>query len=72
MNYHKRWLSLLPQQRLDAGQVVSVDTDGVIVQLPTNDLIRARGTASIGDEVFVRGGVIEGPAPALSGIDQQV
>lgn len=35
----------------------------------TGDQIRVRGEATLGDHVFVHGGVIEGPAPALTGTD---
>lgn len=72
MNLHKRWLNLIPQQPLDAGEVVAVHDDGVTVQLPTSVQVRARGEAEVGDHVYIRGGAIEGPAPALTGIDQDI
>ena len=71
-NLHKRLLELLPSQPLDAGEVTAVHPDGVTVELPTGVLIRAIGNAQIGDHVYVRGGVIEGQAPILSGIDQDI
>ena len=36
------------------------------VQLPGGATLRARGDAAVADVVFVRDGVIEGPAPALT------
>jgi len=42
------------------------------VQLVGGGLVHARGEAGVGEHVYVRGGVIEGPAPALSGVDQEV
>lgn len=72
MNPYRRLLALIPGQPLDAGQVVAVAADGVTVELVDGATIRARGEASIGDHVYVRGGVIEGPAPALAGVDQEI
>lgn len=69
MNLHKRWLGLIPSERLDAGEVIAVHDDGATVELPTGDQIRVRGEATVGDHVFIRGERIEGPAPALTGTD---
>lgn len=71
-NPYRRLLALIPGQPLDAGEVIATDDAGVTVQLPTGALIHARGEAQIGDHVYLRGGAIEGPAPALTGIDQEV
>lgn len=71
-NPYKRLQTLLAGPPLDAGEVVAVRDDGVTVQLPTGALVTARGNAQIGDHVYIRGGLIEGPAPALTGIDQEV
>jgi hypothetical protein len=38
----------------------------VTVALPGGGLIRARGSAAIGQKVFVRDDVIEGVAPSLT------
>jgi len=35
------------------------------VQLPDGTILAVRGEAMMGQSVFVRGAVIEGPAPAL-------
>lgn len=50
---------------LQVGDVVSGDTGAWVVQLPGGDRINARGTAAVGQRVWVRGGLIEGEAPAL-------
>lgn len=71
-NPYRRLLALIPGQPIDAGQVVALDAAGATIELPTGALIHARGTATVGDYVYVRGGAIEGPAPALDGIDQEV
>jgi hypothetical protein len=39
------------------------------VQLPGGGVLQARGDAAVGDRVFVRDGLIEGPAPALTYVE---
>lgn len=65
-NFRNRLLALLPQAPLQVGTVLS--TDGLVakVQLPGGGVVRARGDAAAGARVFVRGEVIEGPAPTLA------
>lgn len=66
-NAYRALLELLPQAPLQVGEVTSLNTDGTrTVQLPGGGEIRARGTAALNDRVFVRDGLIEGPAPALT------
>lgn len=69
-NIYKQILEILPSESRDKGQVVSVESDGAIVELMTGARVRVRGNASVGDHVWIKGGAIEGPAPALSGVDQ--
>lgn len=72
LNPYKRLQALVAGAPLDVGEVVAVGADGVTVQLVGGGLVHARGEAGVGEHVYVRGGVIEGPAPALSGVDQEV
>lgn len=71
-NPYRRLQALVAGPQLDAGEVIALRADGVQIQLPTGAIINARGEAQVGDHVYVRGGVIEGPAPALPGVDQEV
>lgn len=71
-NLYKRLLGVLPSEPRDKGVVVATTPDGAIVELVTGNRVRVRGAASVGDHVFIRGRLIEGPAPALSGIDQVI
>lgn len=71
-NNWKRLQNLIAGPQLDAGEVLEVRADGVTLQLRSGALITARGQAQVGDHVYVRGGVIEGPAPDLPGVDQEV
>ena len=69
-NIYKRLLGLLPSEPRDKGAVVAITPDGAIVELVTGARVRVRGTATVGDHVFIRGKQIEGPAPELTGTDQ--
>ena len=71
-NPYNRLRQLIAGPPTDVGEVLSAETDGVIIELVSGAQIRARGDATIGDWVYVRGGVIEGPAPNLTGIEIEV
>lgn len=64
-NLYEQFRQLIPDPALRAGTVISVGTGVVTVQLPGGGLIKARGTAAIGQNVFVRDDVVEGIAPSL-------
>lgn len=65
-------LRLLPQYPLQVGTVSSMNGTLANIELPGGNFIRARGTAEIGQTVFVRNGLIEGEAPALSVVGIEV
>ncbi len=71
-NPYNRLVRLIAGPPTDVGEVLSVTTDGVIIGLISGAQIWARGEATVGDTVYVRAGVIEGPAPALTGIEIEV
>lgn len=62
-NLYAQFRRLLPDSPLLIGTVIAESP--LRIALPDGSLIAARGVASIGQSVFVRGGAIEGPAPAL-------
>jgi len=66
-NLYRAFLDLIPDPALQVGTVtvVSPSTGTATIELPGGALLKVRGEASPGDKVFVRGGVIEGPAPNL-------
>lgn len=66
MNPYKLLKSILPDPPLLVGNVLSVSNGTAIVELPGNVQVQARGEAQIGDRVFIRDNVIEGPAPNLT------
>lgn len=51
---------------LQVGDVVAGSPAAWVVELPGGGRITARGPATMGQRVWVRGGVIEGQAPALT------
>lgn len=65
-NLYEQFRQLIPEPPLQVGTVVSVSTGSVTIELPGGGLIRARGSAAIGQNVFVRDDVIEGVAPSLT------
>ena len=65
----ERLLAPAPEER---GQVISAAAGHVVVELPTGVRIRARGTATVGAYVAVRGGAIIGDSPAMSGTEIDV
>lgn len=65
MNLLKRFRRLLPEHPLRVGQVLSVDGTAVTVQETGGGLVLVRGEAAVGNKVYFRDSVIEGPAPNL-------
>lgn len=64
-NLYRLFRDLMPTAPLLVGDVVAF-TDGVaVIELPDGTHMQARGEVTIGDRVFFRDGVIEGPAPDL-------
>ena len=49
--------------------MTAVDGDTATITLPGGGVLQARGQATVGQRVFVRDGVIEGEAPALTYVE---
>lgn len=64
-NLWARLKALLPDAPLLIGQVVASGAYGATVQLPDGAKINVRGDAQVGQQVFIRAGLIEGIAPNL-------
>lgn len=65
MNLFKQFVDLLPKTPLQIGSVVAYAGGVATIEEPGGARSPARGVATVGDKVFFRGGVIEGPAPTL-------
>jgi len=64
-NLYQQFRALLPEAPSQAGTVVAVEAGAVTVALPGGGQLNARGTAELGQAVFVRDGVVESVAPRL-------
>lgn len=64
-NPYRALLSLLPARPRQVGDVTAVAGGVATITLPGGGETQAVGTASVGDRVFIRDGLIEGPAPTL-------
>lgn len=64
-NLYQQFRALLPHPPLLVGTVAAVAPGVVSVQLPGGGRLNARGQALVGQNVFVRDGVIEAIAPSL-------
>jgi len=65
-NLYEQFRQLMPEPPLQAGTVIGVGSGVVIVALPGGGLLKARGTANVGQKVFVRDDAVEGIAPSLT------
>jgi len=64
-NLLQQFKSLLPGVPLLVGEVTAVNGHLRTVMLPDGATLTARGDGTLGQNVFVRAGAIEGAAPAL-------
>ena len=64
-NQYQQFKAVFPDTPLFVGTVQSVSGGVATVELPDGGILRARGSAAIGTQVWVRDGVLEGDAPAL-------
>jgi len=64
-NLFKRFQALIPTYPLRVGDVIAYDNGVAIIQ-EQSGVATARGEVTVGDRVFFRNGVIEGPAPDLT------
>jgi len=65
-NVYEQFRQLLPDAPLQVGTVIEVGIGVITVQLPGGGTVRARGSAGVGQKVFVRDGVLEAIAPDLT------
>lgn len=72
LNLYALFKTVLPDNSISAGIVQSVGVGGCVVVLPSGGTLAVRGTGTVGQHVFVRGGAIDGPAPNLTAVTIQV
>ncbi|AHF04070.1 hypothetical protein MARPU_09465 [Marichromatium purpuratum 984] len=71
-NAYRRLLQLLPEPSTDVGTITATSSDGCTVTLLSGEQTQVRGRGSIGDPVYIRDGVIQGPAPVLQTVEIEV
>ena len=64
-NLFRQFMELIPDPALQVGAVTDITNGIVTVLLPGGGVLTARGVATIGQNVFVRNGLVEAVAPAL-------
>jgi len=64
-NLFKQLQGLFPDPPLLVGTVLAVDNGVATIELDDGGRSQARGQVNVGDRVFFRDDVIEGPAPDL-------
>lgn len=64
-NLYSLFRRLTPAAPLQAGVVVAVNGDWATIDLPGNGRLQVRGSAPLGQQVFVRDGRLESEAPNL-------
>lgn len=71
-NVYEQFRALIPEPALEVGTVVAVSPGGATIELPGGGTLTVRGAASVGEQVFIRSGVIESTAPVLPTVDIEV
>lgn len=72
-NLYRQLRELLPEPALSVATVVAEHADGsTTVQYPGGSQQRVRGEGTVGQNVFVRAGQVEGRAPDLASITIEV
>ena len=65
-------LALLPSYPLQIATITAIEGDVARLVLPGGGVLTARGAGAVGDQVFVRDGVIEGQAPSMPFVQVEI
>ncbi|MFT4241568.1 MAG: hypothetical protein QM569_04720 [Acidovorax sp.] len=68
-NPYRQFLDLVPTRPLQVGEVAAIADGVATLTMPGGGQLQARGSAAVGQRVFVRDGLIEGPAPSLTYVE---
>lgn len=68
-NLFTEFKKLVPDSPLLVGTIDSIADGIAVIELPDGSIFNARGFGAVDDMVFVRNGLIEGPAPALTVVE---
>lgn len=64
-NLFKQFLRLIPDPSLQVGIITQVVGNSVTVELPDEGTLTVIGSGTVGQSVFIRGGVVVDDAPSL-------
>lgn len=64
-NPYRAFKDIFPDPPLQVGTVTAIDGDAATITLPGGGVLQGRGPATVGTQVWVRDGLIEGEAPDL-------
>lgn len=64
-NLFAKWRAVFAPGPLQVGEVIAYQDGVATIALPGGATLHARGSTALGAHVFVRDGLIEGPAPDL-------
>lgn len=64
-NLFTAFIELLPSYPLRVATITAIEGEVARLMLPGGGVLTARGAGAVGDQVFVRDGVIEGQAPSM-------
>lgn len=68
-NAYRAFRELMPEEPLLVGDVTAIAGGVATITLPGGGQVRARGQATVGQRVFVKGEAIQGPAPTLTYVE---
>lgn len=68
-NLFTELVALLPSTSLEVGTIESVSDGVCTLLLPGGGHVQVRGSGSVGQRVFFRGGLIESNAPTLDYVE---
>lgn len=71
-NFYAAFIAMLPSYPLQIATITAIDGEVAQLALPGGGVLTARGTGAVGDQVFVRDGVIEGQAPSMPFVQVEI
>lgn len=71
-NVYSAFLALLPSYPLQIATITAIDGEVALLELPGGGVLTARGVGAVGDQVFVRDGVIEAKTPDMPFVQVEI
>jgi len=71
-NIFSAFVALLPSYPLQLATITAIEGEVAQLVLPGGGVLTARGAGAVGDQVFVRDGVIEAQAPDMPFVQVEI